>query len=109
MTPLSKLADHLQRAMPGVELNLSEPAAPDGVGFLDARHGGNVVAVQWQRDWHFGVSTPDGHGYGEKPHEIYRSAGEAAQRIAELLRSGKQTPPPREASPHEMGPAKSLA
>src|SRR6266481_1569621 len=93
MTPLVELACRLQKAFPGAQLDVVEPVAAGAVGFLDVAHGGNVLAVQWQEKWHFGVSSPEGHGYGEKPDEVYRTVDEAFARIADLLRCGTRTQP----------------
>jgi hypothetical protein len=94
MTPLSELAARLGQAFPDARLDVAEPAAPGGVGFLDISHGGNVLAVQWQEKRDFGVSSPEGHGYGEGSDEVYRTVDETAARIVDLLRSGKKTDPP---------------
>ncbi len=96
MTPLAKLAAKLRKALPQAQVTSAEPAEPGGVGFLDVAYGGHVLAVQWQQNWHFGVSSPEGHGYGEKPDETYRTADEAAARMVELLQSGGRTEPPPE-------------
>ncbi len=96
MTPLANLAAQLRKALPQAQITVAEPAAPGGVGFLDVAHAGNVVAVQWRQSWHFGVSSPESHGYGEKPDETYRTADDAAARIVELLQSGGRTEPPLE-------------
>jgi hypothetical protein len=95
MNPLNELAARLKKSFPDARLNFSEPAAPGGVGFLDISYRGNVLEVQWQEGWKFGVSSPEGHGYGERPDEVYGTVEEAAGRIAELLGSnGKTEPPP---------------
>src|SRR5947209_17696073 len=102
MTPLGELAARLRKTFPDAQLDFSEPAAPGGVGFLDVSSGGNVLAVQWQEKRHFGVSSPEGHGYGEKPDEVYRTVDEAATRITKLLNSGGKTNPPLEATLREL-------
>jgi DNA-binding Xre family transcriptional regulator len=102
MTPLSELAARLRRAFPAAKLDVSEPVAPGGVGFLDVSYRGNVLAIQWQEKWHFGVSSPDGHGYGEKPDETYRTVEEAAARVTDLLNSGRKTEPPEEVTLREL-------
>ncbi|HKI36983.1 MAG TPA: XRE family transcriptional regulator [Gemmataceae bacterium] len=94
MTPLSELAARLRKTFPDARLDFSEPAVPGGVGFLDISHSGDVLAVQWQEKWHFGVSSPEGHGYGEKPDEVYRTVDEVAARITDLLDSRRKTEPP---------------
>jgi DNA-binding XRE family transcriptional regulator len=109
MTPLNKLANQLRQTLPDAELAVCEPATPDGVGFLDISHGGTVIAVQWQEKWHFGVSSPEGHGYGEKPDEVFRTVEEAAARITDLLRSGSRTEPPAEVTLRELRAEKQLA
>jgi hypothetical protein len=73
------------RAISDARLTVSESAAPDGVVFFDIHHGGNVLAVQWQEHWHFGVSSPGGHGYGEKPDEEVFDSVEAAKQFQRML------------------------
>jgi Helix-turn-helix domain len=107
-TPLNELADRLKTTVPEAKLDVSEPATPGGVGFLDISHLGNVLAVQWQEKWHFGISSPEGHGFGEKPDEVYRTVDEAAARIIELLRSGKRTEPPLEVTLRELRAERNL-
>jgi hypothetical protein len=109
MTPLSKLAARLRKTFPDARVDVSEPAAPGGVGFLDIARGGNVLAVQWQEKGHFGVSSPEGHGYGEKPDEVFRTVDEAAARITDLIRSGKKTEPPLEVTLRELRAERRLA
>src|SRR6266581_4248531 len=108
MTPLAELAARLRTTFPDAQLDLSEPAAPGAVGFLDIAHGGNVLAVQWQEKWHFGMSSPEGHGYGEKPAEVYGTVEEALTRITELLRCGKKTQPPLEVTLRELRAERNL-
>jgi hypothetical protein len=83
-TPLGQLAALLREAWPEADIQFSEPSAADGVGFLDFEYGGRTVAVQWHHAWHFGVSLPEEHGYGEKPDEVFVTPHEAARRISEL-------------------------
>jgi DNA-binding XRE family transcriptional regulator len=109
MTPLSELAARLQQTFPDARLTVSEPAAADGVGFLDISHGGNVLAVQWQEKWHFGVSSPEGHGYGEKPDEVFHTVDEALARLTDLLRTGRKTAPPIEVTLRDLRAEKQLA
>jgi DNA-binding XRE family transcriptional regulator len=109
MTPLSELAARLRQTFPDARLAVSEPVAPDGVGFLDISHGDHALAVQWQEKWHFGVSSPEGHGYGEKPDEVFRTVDEAAARITDLLKSGRKTEPPIEVTLRELRAEKQLA
>ena len=94
MTLLAELAARLQTIFARAQIDLAEPAAPGGVGFLDIAYGGHVLAAQWQAKWHFGVSSPEEHGYGERPDEVYKTVEEALARIADLLGSGKKTKPP---------------
>ena len=102
MTPLNKLAARLQKTFPNAQLDFSEPATAGGVGFLDISHGGHVLAVQWQKKGGFGVSSPEGHGYGEKADEVYRTVEETADRITDLLKSGARTEPPLEVTLREL-------
>src|SRR5437867_11678453 len=108
MTPLRELAARLKQALAGALLDVSEPAAPGGVGFLDVSSRGHVLAVEWQEKRHFGVSSPEGHGYGEKPDEVYRTVDEAAARIADLLHSGRKTEPPLEVTLRELRAERNL-
>lgn len=109
MAPLSELAARLQQIFPDARLTISEPVTPDGVGFLNISHAGNVLAVQWQEKWHFGVSSPEGHGYGEKPDEVFHTVDEAAARISDLLKSGRKTERPMEVTLRELRAEKQLA
>ena len=93
MTPLSELAARLKKAYPNARVDFAEPATLGGVGFLDVFYRGNVLAVQWEKG-RFGISSPEGHGYGEKADEVYRTLDETAVRIAELLQSGGKTQAP---------------
>jgi hypothetical protein len=109
MSPLNELAARLQHTFPDAQVAVSEPVTPDAVGFLDISYGGNTLTVQWQEQWHFGVSSPEGHGYGEKPDEVFRTVHEAAARIADLLRLGKKTEPPVEVTLRQLRAEKQLA
>ncbi len=102
MSPLSELADRLRQKFPDAQLDVAEPGMPDWVGFLDIAYRGNVLAVQWQKDWHFGISSPEGHGYGEKADEVYATVDEAAARIIWLLLTGNRTVPPLEVTLREL-------
>jgi hypothetical protein len=108
MTPLHELELRLRQAFPEARLDVSEPASPGGVGFLDISHRGNALAIQWQKNWHFGVSSLEGSGYGEKPDEVYRTVDKAAARIRELLHFGKKTEPPPEVTLRELRAEKNL-
>jgi hypothetical protein len=99
MTPLSELATRLRKVFPEAELDFCEPATTGSVGFLDITRGASSLSVQWQEQWQFGLSSPEGHGYGEKPDEVYRTVEEVATRIIGLLDSGRKTEPPLRASP----------
>jgi len=92
-TPLAKLAALLREAWPEGDIQFSEPTAAGGVGFLDFEYGGRAVAVQWHNAWHFGVSLPEEHVYGEKPAEVFVTPHEAARRISELTLSSTRTKP----------------
>jgi predicted XRE-type DNA-binding protein len=102
MTPLSELATRLKKLCPAAIIDFSEPASPNGVGFLDASFRGNVIEVQWKEGWNFGLSSPDGHGYGEKADEVYVTVEQTATRIAHLLNTGGRTQPPLEVTLREL-------
>jgi transcriptional regulator with XRE-family HTH domain len=101
MTPLRELATRIRQAFPDARQDYSEPATPGGVGFLDVSYRGSVLVVQWE-EGHFGVTSPEGHGYGEKPDEVYRNADETANRIIALLQSGGKTQAPLEVTLREL-------
>src|SRR5262245_59451678 len=109
MTPLCDLAARLQRTVPEAKIDVSEPAAVGGVGFLDISQSGNVIAVQWHEKWHFGLSSRREHGYGEKPDEVYRTVEAAAARIAELLSTNKKTEQPADVAVREQHAATIVA
>jgi DNA-binding XRE family transcriptional regulator len=108
MTPLSELAARIQKSFPDARIDFSDPAAPGSVGFLDIACGDIVLVVQWHDKGHFGVSSPEGHGYGEKPDEVYRTVEETAARITDLLQSGRKTEPPLEVTLRELRAERNL-
>ncbi len=79
-----------------------------GLVFSIFSFGNHVLAVQWQEKWLFGVSSSEGHGYGEKPDEVFRTVDEAAARITDLLRFGRRTEPPIEVTLRELRAEKQL-
>ncbi len=99
----------VQKAFPDARLDLSEPASPGAVGFLDIVYNSNALVVQWSKKGQFGVSSPDGHGYGEKPDEIFCIVDDAAARITDLLRSGRKTEPPPAVTLRELRAERKLA
>ncbi len=94
MTLLNQLEVLIHKAFPTAQIEVSEPASPDGFGFLDISLKGSSITVQWQQPNLFGVSTPEEHGYGEKPDEIYYNIEQTVDRIIHLLQSGQRTASP---------------
>ena len=102
MSSLHELATLLEEALPKARIDWAEPVIDGGFGFLDIAIDGNTLSVQWREKSHFGLSSPEGHGYGEASDEIYQTANDAANRIVALLRSGKKTEPPPQVSLREL-------
>ena len=94
MTPLNELANRLSVSLPTARIDYSEPATAGGVGFLDIVLNGNTISVLWQEMKHFGISSPEGHGFGEASDEVYQTVNATVSRITDLLTSGKKTRPP---------------
>jgi len=87
MNELGQLEERLRQALPSVRLTLTEPAAADGVWWLDIEYEGRRVVVEWQAGRAFGITseafadTPFGVG----PEEMAQGIDEASDRIMGIL------------------------
>ncbi len=109
MAQIHELEKRLRESFPGARLELSEPAFDDGSWSLDILHEGNALVVQWRKGGAFGLSSLEGHGYGEKPDEIYPDVAGTAKRILALLRTGSRTEPPSEVTLRELRAERNLS
>jgi DNA-binding XRE family transcriptional regulator len=94
MNPMQELENRLRKQFPAAKFDLSRPARDDGVWFLDVLHKGNALVIQWQPGSPFGLSSLEGHGYGEKPAEIRKDLDDAEARVVALLKTGGRTERP---------------
>lgn len=95
MNPIEKLQERILRRMPEVNAHLDPAENPKGPWWLDLRHNGYWVVVEWRPGQGFGLSSTSGEGaYGEGPDEVYTKAVDAEARLLELLESRKETIPP---------------
>jgi DNA-binding XRE family transcriptional regulator len=95
MNSIEVLKREIERALPGVETKLRKPRKDGGSWWLDAKHGGHVVVVEWSPRRGFGISTDDpDDGYGEGPDEVLVGRDAAAERVVELLVRGTRSVPP---------------
>lgn len=102
-TPLHEIRAALMRAVPGVRIDIDEPAQPSGDWFMDVSYEGHSVGIVWNRERGLGVSSSAlGEGYGEGPEEVYRTPGEVTSRVIDLLKNRRRTKPPREVLLREL-------
>lgn len=88
MNQFEYLADELERltaGLAGAELEISKPAAPDGV-WMATFHApdGYWVEAEWKQHRGFGVSAGYDASWNEPAHESYGSWEVAAQRMSAL-------------------------
>jgi len=97
MNPIEVLRDRIKRSIPRVVAKMDEPAdRAGGRWYLDLKHKGHKVVVEWARKKGFGVSASLlDDGYGEGPEEVYKDLSATAKRVIELLRERRNTRPPR--------------
>ncbi len=93
--PIQGLEQKLQKRFPKVRTILDAPEAPNSRWWLDAQLGKHLVSVEWRPGRGFGVSAGD-DGFGEGPDEVYDDADSAAERVIELLETGRNTQPPED-------------
>ncbi len=102
MNPIPELETRLRKHFPVAKLELSPPALKDGVWFLDVMYKGNALVLQWQPGGIFGLSSLEGHGYGEKPAEVFNDIDDAEARAVMLLNSRGQTERPAEVTLRDL-------
>ncbi|HEY4240922.1 MAG TPA: helix-turn-helix transcriptional regulator [Kofleriaceae bacterium] len=103
MFAIEQLKRRVQRAVPGVELELRKPLKLIGSWWLDATLRGHHVTVEWRPKRGFGISTDDPDaGFGEGPDEVITDRATAAARVVELLRTRSRTRPPSEVVLREL-------
>lgn len=103
MNSIETLKRDIERALSGVETKLRKPRKDSGNWWLDARHNGHVVTVEWSPRRGFGVSTDDlEDGYGEGPDEVISDRNAAAARVVELLVKGTRSVPPHDVLLREL-------
>jgi DNA-binding XRE family transcriptional regulator len=104
MNAIETLKRDIERAVAAVETKLRKPRSEAGTWWLDAKHDGHVVTVEWSpRRRGFGISTdaPE-DGYGEGPDEVLADREAASNRIIELLVRGTRSVPPHDVVLREL-------
>lgn len=92
--PVERFVSALMTTVPGVTTKIDEPARLDGHWFVNVKHDGHEVVVEWRAKHGFGVtSTAAEPVFGEGPEEILKDSDAAVERVAELLRKKGRTRP----------------
>ncbi len=93
MSPIERLKAELVKLFADLEFRLIKPAKADGVWMLDVTGAPRFIAIAWQADKGFGVTTPTGDDYTTTNDEVYATMPAAKRRVAELIRTGEPTSP----------------
>ncbi len=94
---IDTLLSHLREQIEYAKINVERPRRPDGVWIVDVRVEDRLFVVELKPGVGFGISlVTDDSGYGERPDEMYLDASTAADRLAELVRTGGDTEPMRQ-------------
>lgn len=92
---VKRLIDIVRKRLPGVTVQVERPALPEGIWWADFDHDGHVVALQYHGEHGFGMSSLPTDGYGEGADETYLGVEPAAERVVDLLQTGRATQPQR--------------
>jgi hypothetical protein len=96
MNDLRRLAQAVQHEIPDARLDLDEPERSQQAGWLDIRHEGLSVAVEWRPGIGFGVSLIEqdpgdpSKGLFEGPDHVFEDWHEAKDQILFLLNASSQ-------------------
>lgn len=74
----------LRARFPGATVKIDAPSNADGIWYVDVRRNQQALTIQWSPDRGFGLSAAVG-GYGEGADEVYATASQVEDRVAELL------------------------
>ena len=84
MNDIEIIERDLRARFPALNIRIDPPADPSGTWFIDVRHNDRLLTIQWKQDRGFGLSAAAG-GYGEAADEVYSTASQIEDRVAELL------------------------
>ena len=98
-SPFDEIAENIKAEFPGIEISVRKAANPTGFDYLNVRCGGIEVAVVWNQDQGFGLSSFDEKadpldGLYSSPDEWYTNAAAVFHRVVSLLIDHQQTKPP---------------
>ncbi|MEA2558600.1 MAG: hypothetical protein QOH06_104 [Acidobacteriota bacterium] len=85
MNAIELLQERLTAQFPRLKAALDKPSRPRGDWFLVANLGGKNLAVMWNPERGFALSSREKIEYGEAPDEQYPDADSAFLRASELL------------------------
>jgi len=96
MTELSNLADRVRAEFPDIQLEVDDAVGSEPSGFCAFRKGSYRLDVEFRRGMGFGLRGGKEATFGEGPHEVYRDAEDALNRVLVLLRRSEVTAAPDE-------------
>lgn len=85
MNAIEQFKERILAELPTVQVQLEEPAQPEGVWTLDLRTPYKMIGVTWQEDQGFGINHLPSEGLGDKNDELYTNPETAFARVKELF------------------------
>ena len=85
MNDIHLLEQALREAFPQAVITIDEPDKESGNWWLDVRHEGHHVSVEWRPGRGFGWYESKTVGYGEGPDKVFSTVAEVLTRAVEFL------------------------
>ncbi|HET8669998.1 MAG TPA: helix-turn-helix transcriptional regulator [Candidatus Saccharimonadales bacterium] len=88
---LQDIGRRILERFPEAKLSFDMAENEEGSSFLDVKMDDYSLVVEWSPKRGIGITANSEIGYGEGPHEVFKEASVALQRVLELLLSRTKT------------------
>jgi DNA-binding XRE family transcriptional regulator len=85
----------LEKAIPGIEVEIDRPTHVTGEWFIDVGAGDRSFVIQFRPEQGFGITSTPTEGFNEAPDEILQDETLVVKRVAALVRARARTEPRR--------------